>query len=91
MTAKKPDGATMSNDSLLAVTIDGEERSLTVTDLIGELNYASYRSHRERLTDWSAERVQVMFVRVGTGNLVDVQEWEARYQAEQLSEVRLAG
>ena len=55
-----------------------DKGELTAPEMIGELNYASYRAHRTRL-DWSVERVQVMFAQFG---IAQVKSWERRFLAE---------
>jgi len=67
--------------STISVTIDNQESEMTIPDVFEHLNYISYRSHRERL-DWSAEKVQLMFVKLGIGNRAEVERWEQRYQEE---------
>lgn len=49
--------------------------------LSDHLNYASYASHRDRLTDWPAAKVQEMFIRLGIGSELEVADWEKRYIA----------
>jgi hypothetical protein len=74
--------------STIPVTIDEQERDVTIPQLFEHLNYISYRSHRRRLTDWSTERVQAMFVRYGMGNLTEVERWERLYLEEQRNDNR---
>lgn len=64
--------------TVLHITL--EEALAKPARLSDHLNYASYASHRDRLTDWPAARVQQMFVDLGIGNEFEVADWEVRYQ-----------
>lgn len=61
---------------VVVMTEAGLAESEHLFNMFDHLNYFSYRSHRERLTESQAKR---MFVRLEIGSQEDVDRWEKRY------------